>query len=195
MGLRLQRRNSGRQAQLPVHRTLVTRLHRDEKNQPSSGRKWNRRHWQARHHPAGVRMSLSPPRKSSAQRLAVAPSPPFVFGFLVLGLACCTTAHTSLAAASRKAALRCDAWASHRGGFSCEAAALGRTGFRSSCTRAWLLRGLWHLPRPGVKSMSPLLAGRPLSAVPPGKPSFTSGGWNTPHTVQSVYNCLIMCFS
>ena len=143
----------------------------------------------------GVRMSLSPPRKSSAQRLAVAPSPPFVFGLLVLGLACCATAHASLAAASRKAALRCDAWASHRGGFSCEAAALGRTGFRSSCTRAWLLRGLWHLPRPGVKSMSPLLAGRPLSAVPPGKPSFTSGGWNTPHTVQSVYNCLIMCFS
>ena len=122
MGLRLQRRNSGRQAQLPVHRTLVTRLHRDEKNQPSSGRKWNRRHWQARHHPAGVRMSLSLPRKSSAQRLAVAPSPPFVFGFLVLGLACCTRPFSSCPEPSY---CLLHSLASYCGASSCRTRALG----------------------------------------------------------------------
>lgn len=54
-------------------------------------------------------------------------------------------------------------------------------------------------PRPVASSQAGgqihALAGRPLSAVPPEKPSFTSCGWDTPHTVQSIYNCLIMCFS
>ena len=40
----------------------------------------------------------------------------------------------------------------------------------SSCgARAWLLRGMWDLPRPGLKSMSPALAGGFLTTAPPGK--------------------------
>ena len=39
----------------------------------------------------------------------------------------------------------------------------------SSCgTRAQLLLGTWDLPRPGIKPMSPTLAGRFLSTMPPG---------------------------
>ena len=37
-------------------------------------------------------------------------------------------------------------------------------------TRAWLLRGTWDLPGPGIKPMSPALAGRFLTTEPPGKP-------------------------
>ena len=41
----------------------------------------------------------------------------------------------------------------------------------SSCgSRAQLLRGMWDLPRPGLESVSPALAGRLSTAVPPGKP-------------------------
>ena len=41
----------------------------------------------------------------------------------------------------------------------------------SSCgSRAQLLRGMWDLPRPGLESMSPALAGRFPTTVPPGKP-------------------------
>ena len=41
----------------------------------------------------------------------------------------------------------------------------------SSCgSRAQLLRGMWDLPRPGLKPMSPALAGRFSTTVPPGKP-------------------------
>ena len=40
----------------------------------------------------------------------------------------------------------------------------------SSCgTRAWLHRSLWNLPKPGIELVSPALAGKPLSTVPPGK--------------------------
>ena len=40
----------------------------------------------------------------------------------------------------------------------------------SSCgTRAELLQGMWDLPRPGVKPMSPALAGRFLTTGPPKK--------------------------
>ena len=88
------------------------------------------------------------------------------------------------------ATLRCGAWASHCGGFSCcGARALGAQasvvvahrlsscGWRalerrlSSCG-AWasLLRGMWDLPRPGLGPMSPALAGRFLSIAPRGKP-------------------------
>ena len=39
-----------------------------------------------------------------------------------------------------------------------------------SCgTRAWLLCGMWDLPGPGLQPMSPALAGRFLTTVPPGK--------------------------
>ena len=42
----------------------------------------------------------------------------------------------------------------------------------SSCgSRAQLLRGMWDLPRPGLEPVSPALAGRLPTTVPPGKPS------------------------
>ena len=41
----------------------------------------------------------------------------------------------------------------------------------SSCgSRVQLLRGTWDPPRPGLKPMSPALAGRFSTTVPPGKP-------------------------
>ena len=41
----------------------------------------------------------------------------------------------------------------------------------SNCgSRAWLLRGIWDLPRPGLEPVSPALAGRFSTTVPPGKP-------------------------
>ena len=41
----------------------------------------------------------------------------------------------------------------------------------SDCgSRAWLLRGMWDLPRPGLKPVSPALAGRFSTTAPPGKP-------------------------
>ena len=43
----------------------------------------------------------------------------------------------------------------------------------SSCgSRAQLLRGMWDLPRPGLEPVSPALAGRFSTTVPPGKPCF-----------------------
>ena len=42
----------------------------------------------------------------------------------------------------------------------------------SSCgSRVQLLRGMWDLPRPGLEPVSPALAGRFSTTVPPGKPS------------------------
>ena len=41
----------------------------------------------------------------------------------------------------------------------------------SSCgARAYLLRGMWDLPRPGLEPVSPELAGRLSTTAPPGKP-------------------------
>ena len=41
----------------------------------------------------------------------------------------------------------------------------------SNCgSRAQLLRGMWDLPKPGLKPVSPALAGRFLTTAPPGKP-------------------------
>ena len=41
----------------------------------------------------------------------------------------------------------------------------------SSCgARAYLLRGMWDLPRPGLEPVSPALAGRFSTTAPPGKP-------------------------
>ena len=42
----------------------------------------------------------------------------------------------------------------------------------SNCgSRAHLLRGMWDLPKPGLEPVSPALAGRVSTTVPPGKPS------------------------
>ena len=87
------------------------------------------------------------------------------------------------------ATLHCGAWASHCGDFSCCGAwalgmwasvvvahGLSSCGSRtlecrlSSCgARAQLLHGMWDLPRPGLKPVSPALAGRFLTTVPRGK--------------------------
>ena len=41
----------------------------------------------------------------------------------------------------------------------------------SNCgSRAQLLRGMWNLPRPGLEPVSPALAGRFSTTMPPGKP-------------------------
>ena len=42
---------------------------------------------------------------------------------------------------------------------------------RNCGSRAQLLRGTWDLPRPGLEPVSPALAGRLSTTVPPGKPS------------------------
>ena len=43
----------------------------------------------------------------------------------------------------------------------------------SSCgSRAQPLRSTWDLPRPGLEPVSPALAGRLSTTVPPGKPRF-----------------------
>ena len=68
--------------------------------------------------------------------------------------------------------------ASHCGGFSCCGAwALGAWASvvvarrLSSCgARASLLRGMWDLPGPGLKAVSPALAGGLLTTALPGKP-------------------------
>ena len=45
----------------------------------------------------------------------------------------------------------------------------------SSCgSQAWLLRGMWDLPRPGLEPVSPALAGRLSTTAPPGKPFLCS---------------------
>ena len=88
---------------------------------------------------------------------------------------------------------RCGARASHCGGFSCCGAqalsvqasvfvvcALSSCGLQAlehrlnSCgARAWLLRGMWDLPGPGIKPASHALAGGFLTTAPPGKPTLT----------------------
>ena len=51
---------------------------------------------------------------------------------------------------------------------SCGSQALERR--LSSCSaQALLLRGMWYLPGPGLKPLSPALAGGFLTTVPPGK--------------------------
>ena len=64
----------------------------------------------------------------------------------------------------------CGTRTSHFGGFSgCRAQALGHTGFSSCGSWSLIARGMWNLPRPGIKPVSPALAGRFLITGPPGK--------------------------
>ena len=64
----------------------------------------------------------------------------------------------------------------------------------SNCgSRAQLLRGIWDLPRPGLEPMSPALAGRLSTTVPPGKPGefiFTMCGLEHPYQ-QRLPSCLL----
>ena len=49
----------------------------------------------------------------------------------------------------------------------------------SNCgSRAYLLRGMWDLPRPGLEPVSPALAGRFSTTAPPGKPDHFSWYWD-----------------
>ena len=97
----------------------------------------------------------------------------FILLLATLGLLCFAQAFTNL---------HCNVWVSHCSGFSyCGAQALGLVGFSScgsqalehwlrSCgTGAQFIRGLWNLPRSGIKFVSPVLEGGFLSTVPPGK--------------------------
>ena len=77
---------------------------------------------------------------------------------------------------------RCGVLASRGSGFSCCRARALECGLSScgsqaleqrlnSCgTRAWLLCGMWDLPRSGIKPMSPALAGGFFTTEPPRKP-------------------------
>ena len=48
----------------------------------------------------------------------------------------------------------------------------------SNCgSRAQLLRGMWDLPRPGLETVYPALAGRFSTTAPPGKPSLFKCNW------------------
>ena len=47
-----------------------------------------------------------------------------------------------------------------------------RAGFSSCGARAQLVCGMWDLPGPGLKPVSPALAGGFLTTAPPGKPYF-----------------------
>ena len=66
----------------------------------------------------------------------------------------------------------CSVRVSHCSGFSyCRAQALGHAGFSSCGFQAQLLCSMWDLPKPGIKPMSPELAGGFFTAVPLGSPS------------------------
>ena len=83
------------------------------------------------------------------------------------------------------ATLHCGAWASHCSGFSCCGARVLGTWASvvvahrlNSCgAQAYLFRGTWDLTRPGLKPVSPALAGRFLTTVPPGKSWLFSWCW------------------
>ena len=67
---------------------------------------------------------------------------------------------------------------------SCGSWALNAGRLSSGGTWAWLLRGMWDLPRAGIKPMSPALAGGFLSIVPQGQSQNTlyspPGVWMVP---------------
>ena len=108
----------------------------------------------------------------------------FIFG-CVGSLLCASFLQLQRAGAT----LRCSAWASHCGGFSCcgalavgawasvvSARGLSSCGLRAlerrlnSCgAQAQLLCGMCDLARPGLESTFPCLAGGFLTTAPPGK--------------------------
>ena len=70
------------------------------------------------------------------------------------------------------ATLHCGVRASHCGGFSCcdaRASIVVVRGLSSCGAGAQLFCSMWDLPGPGLKPMSPALAGRFLTTAPPGK--------------------------
>ena len=116
----------------------------------------------------------------------------FIYLLLIFGCVESSLLHTGFLQLWRAGAtLRCCAQASHCGGSSCcRAQALGvrasvvvAHGLRScgsqalerrlsTCgAQAQLLYSMWYLPRPGLKPVSPALAGGFLTTAPPGKPN------------------------
>ena len=58
----------------------------------------------------------------------------------------------------------------------------------SSCgSRAQLLRGMWHLPRPGHETVSPALAGGFSTTAPPGKPHVLSFEQSKSTDIRGLY--------
>ena len=93
----------------------------------------------------------------------------FIYFLAVLGLRCCTRAFSSYDE-------RGPLFITVRGPLTIAASLVAedrlQTHRLSSCgTRAQLLRGMWDPPRPGLKPVSPALAGRFSTTAPPGKPS------------------------
>ena len=90
------------------------------------------------------------------------------FILAVLDLCCCAQAFSSCSGQGLLSG--CGVRASHHGGFSCEARALGPSGFTSCGARALLLCVMWNLPRPGVDPLPLALQGGFLITGSPGKP-------------------------
>ena len=116
--------------------------------------------------------------QGKAQETQVSHLPSSVLSFFFLfGCVGSLLLHTGFLQLWRAGAtLCCGAWASHCGGFlfqcvgfsSCGSQALERR--LSSCgTWAQTLCDMWDLPGPGIKPVSPALAGGFLTTVPPGK--------------------------
>ena len=89
----------------------------------------------------------------------------------MLGLSCCSQA--SLVGAVHLSS--CGSQASHGGDFSCGVRAQellfagSRARLRSCGAQAQSLHRTWNLPGPGIKPVTPALAGGFLFTVPPGK--------------------------
>ena len=87
----------------------------------------------------------------------------------VLGLRFCATAFSSC---SERGPL----FIAVRGPLTITASLVAEHRLQTTCrlsncgSQAQLLRGMWDLPRPGLEPMSPALAGRFSTTVPPGKP-------------------------
>ena len=103
---------------------------------------------------------------------------------MVLGLCCSAGFSLAVASGDRSS---CSAWAFHcvvehglEGSRASVAVVCGLSSWGSwalehrlsSCgdSRGLVGDGMWYLPGPGIKSMSPALAGRFLTTEPPGKP-------------------------
>ena len=96
----------------------------------------------------------------------------------MLGLHCCTQPFSSCSTQAYCSGFSCcgaptlglcASVVGIQGLINCGLQAIECTGFSSCGTWAQLLCALWNLPRPGIEPVSPALAGRFPSTVPPGK--------------------------
>ena len=102
----------------------------------------------------------------------------FIYLFLaVLGLCCCAWAFSSYGERGLLFVAVCELLitvASHCGAraLGARASVVAACGLSSCGSRAYLLCGMWDLPGPGIKPVSPALAGGLSTTAPPGKPLF-----------------------